>query len=241
MLAGLDLGSGDRLVFVGDLVDKGPDSLGVLRRARELVRAYPGSVVVSGNHEEAALRWWRRGEAVEHWVHGATADDWAFIEAMPLTWAEPERGLRVVHGGIFPKLLERHPDVFDVIEAGGDWRKSRRKVLERARRMLRVRHVSPRGEMVSYGQESSHDPYWTEVYDGSAGFVIYGHQVWDSGAPREDPHACGIDTGCVHGGYLTALVHQPGRSPAFVQEPARQKYAERHGWRPGRRQPVQRA
>src|SRR5579883_3083407 len=50
---------GDRLVFVGDLIARGPDSLGVLDIARRT-----GAVLVRGNHEEKILRW--RAEKLSH-------------------------------------------------------------------------------------------------------------------------------------------------------------------------------
>jgi hypothetical protein len=43
-------GAGDQVVFVGDLVARGPDSPGVLRLVREL-----GARAVRGNHEERLL------------------------------------------------------------------------------------------------------------------------------------------------------------------------------------------
>src|SRR5688500_18400568 len=44
--------TGDRLIFVGDLVARGPASLGVLDIARRT-----GAVIVRGNHEEKLLSW----------------------------------------------------------------------------------------------------------------------------------------------------------------------------------------
>src|SRR6476659_3513771 len=53
--------STDRLVFVGDLVDRGYDPAGVVRLVRELQQA--GDVlVIKGNHEEKLCRWFLRVE-----------------------------------------------------------------------------------------------------------------------------------------------------------------------------------
>lgn len=52
---GYDAGR-DRLVFIGDLVDRGEDSKGVVARALELRRESPGLVtIIRGNHEEMML------------------------------------------------------------------------------------------------------------------------------------------------------------------------------------------
>jgi len=228
----------DRVIFVGDLVDKGPDSLGVLRFARDVVETQPGSVVVSGNHEERALRQWTRGIAVEPWAEKAAPEDWAFIESMPLTWYDPDLDIRVVHGGIFPRLLERHPDVFEKIEArGASWRKGGGKVMDRARRMLRVRYVGgahrpegvkgepPPGEMLALGENREGDPFWAETYDCRHGLVIYGHSPQMSGRIRVDRHAIGIDTACVFGGRLTAFV-RGDKVIDVVSVDAQHRYAE---------------
>lgn len=222
LIAKLKVSTGeDRLVFVGDLVDKGPDSLGVLRYVREL-----GALVVIGNHEEKALRFYLKGKLDQlkdqSWVYEAAEKDWAFIESMPLTWFDPELNIRVVHGGIFPALLRKHPDAFAKIEARGDkWRKGGGKALNRARRMLRVRFVGGEhrpldvkgepgpGDMLALHENKPGDPFWADVYDGSQGFVIYGHSPQLDGKPRRSEFALGVDTAAVFGAKLTAAVVQP--------------------------------
>src|SRR5262245_51053612 len=53
LLRGLEYRPGlDDLGLLGDLMDKGPDPVGVVRRAREI-----GARSVLGNHDEKHLRW----------------------------------------------------------------------------------------------------------------------------------------------------------------------------------------
>lgn len=44
------------LIFIGDLIDRGPDSRGVVDRVRSLMRERPGTRLLMGNHEEILLR-----------------------------------------------------------------------------------------------------------------------------------------------------------------------------------------
>jgi serine/threonine protein phosphatase 1 len=47
--------AGDKLVFLGDLIDRGNDAPGVLNRVMELVKRNPNIVVLRGNHEQMLL------------------------------------------------------------------------------------------------------------------------------------------------------------------------------------------
>lgn len=50
-------GSADcQLIFLGDLVDRGPDSAGVVERARVIAEAAPSTRLLMGNHEEVFLK-----------------------------------------------------------------------------------------------------------------------------------------------------------------------------------------
>jgi diadenosine tetraphosphatase ApaH/serine/threonine PP2A family protein phosphatase len=239
LLEKVDPRVGDRVIFVGDLVDKGPKSLSTLRYVRLLLTQLPGSVVVSGNHEEKASRFAKKGKWVEPWAEEANEGDWSFIDSMPLTWYDPELNIRVVHGGIFPALLRKHPDAFEKIEARGEkWRKGGGKVMNRARRMLRVRYVSAvEGDMLALNEEKPGDPFWADAYDGSQGMVVYGHSPWlahpdDDASPQIHGGfpgravAVGIDTGCVFGGHLTAYVVEEDYRDKFVSVEAHKQYAK---------------
>jgi len=95
--------AGDRLILVGDLVAKGPDSLGVVAWARE-----SGAEAVLGNHEEHVLRA-RRGMPVkpkhQRLAEAFGAEDAAWLEARPLFLPAGElegKPLVVVHAGLMP-------------------------------------------------------------------------------------------------------------------------------------------
>ena len=86
----LDLTDDDLLVFVGDLVRKGPDSKGVVDR----VRNAPNMLTVRGNNEEKLLRGDKQLDEL-------TDDDLAWIASLPVVISLPET--LIVHGGIDPR------------------------------------------------------------------------------------------------------------------------------------------
>jgi serine/threonine protein phosphatase 1 len=246
LICSLRLEKNDRVIFVGDLVDKGPESLQVLRYVECLIGQFPGSACVAGNHEEKALRQSKKDEAgrltlvangkAEPWTLDATPADWAFIESMPLMWWDATLNVRVVHGGVFPSMLQKQPYTFDrIVEVGKNWHKGGGKIMDRARRMLRTRYVggigsNQFGEMLELGKNGPHDPFWAETWKGPE-TVIYGHSPWLTGMIRVDQFALGIDTACVFGGRLTAVALSEVTTDVMdgievISEAAVRQYAE---------------
>ncbi|RJT03151.1 metallophosphoesterase [Halococcus sp. IIIV-5B] len=89
LLRTLDPAADDLVVFVGDLIRKGPDSQGVV----ELVRGMENAMSVMGNNEPKLFR----GDAS---LPALTDADRAYLESLPtvISWA----GNAVVHGGVDP-------------------------------------------------------------------------------------------------------------------------------------------
>jgi len=114
LLRQIGLGRGDRLVLLGDLIDRGPDSKGVVDSVRLLEKKGIRVVCLRGNHEQMLLdarkgpadadRWFRNGGKATlesfgaKWIEDIPAAYITFFEAMPL-WFETG-GFLCVHGGI---------------------------------------------------------------------------------------------------------------------------------------------
>lgn len=214
---------GDRLIFAGDLLDRGPDPVGVVRRARELQ-----ADAVLGNHEEKHLRWrqWEEkvssGEAAKNPMrpfdgdrlseHNAlTDDDMAWLRALPPFLRLDPRWL-VVHAGF---------------ETNGTAPED-----QKLGKICRVRDVGDDGKMAA-DHRNPLKPVegavpWATRWKGPEN-VVYGHAVHSLQEPRIDEHdgyACyGIDTGCVFGGRLTALtVMKKAQRIISYSVPAKKKH-----------------
>ncbi|MFC7068058.1 metallophosphoesterase family protein [Halobaculum lipolyticum] len=102
LLSKLDVTDDDLVVFVGDLVRKGPDSKAVVDRVRDA----DNLLTVRGNNEEKLLR----GDKE---LPDLTDDDLDWIASLPvaISWAGDgdTPGALVVHGGVDPRVpLEEH-------------------------------------------------------------------------------------------------------------------------------------
>lgn len=197
LLAQLELAANDRLILLGDLINRGPDSLRVIDLARE-----HRAVALLGNHELRLLRYRRKGDRKRlkdgdlDTFAKLRASDWEFLEGMPLTWEERELDTVLVHGGFLPDE---------------PWRKQPRDVVTRIQVVDRDGQPAKRADKPDC-------PAWADLWNGPP-FVVYGH------TPRPEIYqrkwSVGIDTGCVLGGHLTACVLPEKR---FVQVKARQRY-----------------
>ncbi len=223
----------DTVVFVGDLVDKGDDSAGVVRFVRELAKTH-NVVVVEGNHEDKHKRFRRnlvaRPEVATKMVErqaelaeitdALSPEDVAFLDAAVPFHRISEHGILVVHGGI-PANMDTFPATVEEAQALGGKRK------KTFGQILRTRHVHHEtGKMLQLGAETEADPFWAETFDGRFGHVVFGHEPFMDG-PGLFPHATGVDTGAVFGGRLTAMVVDEDGSRSFVGVPSR-KVCERH-------------
>jgi len=185
----------DRILFIGDLINKGPDSYGVWRQFREMK-----GVSVMGNHELSLLqltrgKYHKHGKYYDrlHKEFGRYFDEFvADVSHFPL-WYE-YHDLMLVHAGLVPGL---HPDQTD------PWH------------LVTIRTWDGEG----HDLKNPDNPPWFDLYEGDD-LVVFGH--WAALGGLDRPKTIGIDTGCVYGGKLSCLILPERR---LVTVPAQKAYA----------------
>jgi polynucleotide kinase-phosphatase len=199
--------AGRTAVFVGDLVDRGPDSPGVLRLVMGMVRAGT-ALCVAGNHEAKLLRK-LRGRTVR--VSHGLAETLEQLAAEPPSFVDDAASFvdslishYVLDGG---RLVVAHAGLKEEYQG---------------RASGRVRafclYGETTGETDEYGLPVRYP--WARDYRGHA-TVVYGHTP--VAVPEWVNNTICLDTGCVFGGSLTAL-RWPERQ--LVSVPAQRVYYE---------------
>ncbi|MBQ0933441.1 polynucleotide kinase-phosphatase [Ideonella alba] len=180
---------GRKLVFVGDLVDRGPDSPGVVRFVQGVVASGAG-FCVAGNHDvKLARALMGRDVQVTHGLERSLAqladasaqdrrDIAAFLDGLVSHYVLDGGRLVVAHAGLTEEL--------------------------QGRSSARVRSFAMYGETTGETDEFGLPVRypWAKAYRGQA-MVVYGHTP----VPQAEwlNNTICLDTGCVFGGQLTAL------------------------------------
>lgn len=177
LLRVVELRTDDRVIAVGDLIVKGPQSREVLDRFIEDDRF---SAVI-GNHDRAIRQHWR-GEPLrltkEQKVTVAELEsdrERYSVYLRSLAFTINLGSHLIVHAGVRPGVPLRRQMSSDLTE-------------------IRTMGVNP---------SSRKGVPWFDVYRGRR-TVLFGH--WPAKAPRVARRALGLDTGCVYGGRLTAYI-----------------------------------
>ncbi len=219
---------GRRVVFVGDLVDRGPGSVSVLEIALAM-QASGVALSVLGNHDARFLRW-LSGRKVR--TTFGLAQTIAELDALPegarnalqrriqrLFNETPgylilDQGrLVVTHGGILDRMIGAWDGETASICLYGDV-----EGYTRSGKPVRRDWASHRYIPVPSKEDDGAAP--AEALENKVPYIVYGHNV----APelRWVNRTLDLDTGCVYGGQLSALQYP---ELAWLQVPANREYA----------------
>ncbi len=214
-----ELGQPPRLVFVGDIVDRGDGIVPALELVHRLcVRGH--ALTVLGNHDDRFGRWLRgRPVPIRHGLEETVAQYMSLPGETREQWG-PEL---VDFLGVLPWSL--HLDGGRLIVAHAAWHAELHDERSGDRIRAYTLYGPTTGQKTPEGFPERID--WAPHFDGPE-LVVFGHQIYET--PYVHDHAIGIDTGCVFGGALTAL-----RYPdlEFVSVPSRGARYERGGRRAG--------
>ena len=159
----------------------------------------PNVRCILGNHEVKVLNKWFDGEEAER-----DSPDWAM-------WRQLDGSYNEAMDFIRSRPLYIEGDGFLVVHAGID------------PRIHSIRRQSAH-DLLTIRIPPGMDVPWYEAYTEES-LIVFGH--WARKDPVVRPNAIGIDTGCVYGGALTALILPEKR---LVSVPARQEYQKHLGW-----------
>jgi serine/threonine protein phosphatase 1 len=174
-------GARDRLLFIGDYIDRGPDSFEVVEYLTELPRRFADIVFLKGNHEDMLLNYLAGRDRLTYLHNGGQSTLDAYLRrSNPLDdFPIPKH-----HLDFFNSLkLHYQTEGFIFVHAG-------------------LRHGR------SLEDQDTQDLLWIreDFIFNSSSFgkrVVFGHTPFDK--PRVEPNKIGIDTGAVYGNLLTCV------------------------------------
>ena len=206
----------DAYISIGDLIDRGPDTLGCLAFWDSLKTSHPDSVLIRGNHDDKFLRFTERSKEftktgrmamhppMHEWMHAVYPGTEEVVSCAIVT-EEGKEAFRILSDSVFSLRLGRFIFIHGGIPAGKSWVEWPAS-FKRVKSVMFCRHLDHlTGETLTLGDATPEDPYWANIYDGRFGHAIFGHQVHLFDQSRY-PHATAIDHGCCFGLFLTGLV-----------------------------------
>lgn len=195
-----------RVILLGDLVDRGPDSVGVVRFARE-----NGIERIRGNHDDRYVKYhenqeWHKNNPNNQkpsWLKnypdrrkildGLSKEDLEWIATAPTSIILEDHRTIAVHAGFLPRVpLAEQTD----------------------NTKMHVRFLWDNNAAAHLEKHNDYNPpggsiFWAENYQEDW-HVVYGHHVWDFSDIKIHTNKLGykcygIDTGCCFGGKLTGF------------------------------------
>jgi serine/threonine protein phosphatase 1 len=173
----------DKLIFLGDYIDRGPEAKKVVDRLLALKRARYKTVFLKGNHEAMLLDSYLTGRQPEFFLSNGGE---ATLKSYGLEIFPPkEARLPTAHQAFFEGLKKYHTEPGYIFVHAG------------------LRPGVALEDQVETDLFWIRDEFFEQNYDWGA-TVVFGHTPFHE--PFQRGRMIGIDTGTAYGGHLTCLV-----------------------------------
>ncbi len=181
-------------VSVGDILNKGPLNIDTLRYVQK-----HNIWAVMGNNEEKILNYYKKYKKDPKKILSKMRDDEReivlhlnnkdiqFLKNLP--YYIKIKNLTIVHAGI---------KIGTKLNASID--------KEDKKWLTLLRFYNKEFQPIPYSDKINRFVFWSDIYSGRDGFVVFGHHPFSKS--KISKHAIGIDTGCVYGGKLSAVVFE---------------------------------
>lgn len=180
----------DKIVFVGDMVGKGPPSQEVIQLAMDF-----NALCVRGNHEDILLSWYHSPEGSKTQLNPSylkiaqqlTESQWNYLDSCPLylQFDKLKQKIIVVHAGIDPSVSLDEQNLELVLNMRN--------------------HIAENNE---FTKDYYQGKPWISTWNGPE-LIVFGHDAKRGIQVRlnefNKPIAIGLDSGVVYGGKLSAL------------------------------------
>lgn len=213
-----------RVILLGDLVDRGPDSKGVIGFAMK-----NNLEVVRGNHDDRYVglknkmldyqpgqggkmpKWMRKNPERLEFLRSLSMEEIEFLEATPTIIEFEDLNLVAVHAGFKPgiPISEQEENT-----------------------KMHIRFLYDKNLPAYLDKENDYSQpkdsfFWAEKFEEPVN-VVYGHHVWDlkdiKTHQTKSGHMCyGIDTGACFGGRLSGLMFFSDGSTELLQVDSKKK------------------
>lgn len=200
-----------RVVFLGDIIDRGPDSKGCLDMVESELGRNPASRLIMGNHEDLMLRFIDGGSA--------GSKSWCWNGGLSTVASYGYKGYDFLHDDDFVYLRDELADILRTDHA------SHIAMIRNAVAFVEL----PEFVLVHAGIDPAlpmdrQDPYrlrWDSktliaCRDRLPKTVIHGHTVTDSLLPEVHVNRINVDCGAYQSGLLGAALLASGEHPSFI-------------------------
>ncbi|TCQ08801.1 serine/threonine protein phosphatase 1 [Rhizobium sp. PP-F2F-G36] len=214
-------GSKPVVIFLGDLIDRGPDSPKVIDRVRATLDLYPGSRLILGNHDfflRELLRGTLTSEDAVNWL------DWGGVATLSAYSDRPVPDL----ANIAADIRRDFPHHVDVLENALTFKEIGRFCFVHA-------GIRPGIELID---QDEYDLRWIRAgfldhLDVFRHIVLHGHTITASLRPEIHSNRIALDTGAYRSGRLSAAVIRDDELSHFLCTELTEEGAIRIGeWRP---------